>query len=146
MQNLNTTISSLFFARSSNWQLQLFRYVFVGGFAFVVDYSLLYILTEFFGIYYLLSATISFIAGLLVNYLLSIRWVFKDSKYENRTIEFTIFAVIGVIGLLFNAFLMWLATDVIHFYYMVSKLLVAAIIMLWNFFCRKLILFNKKTK
>ncbi len=146
MRNLNTTITTLFFARSSSWQLQLFRYIFVGGFAFIVDYSLLYILTEFIGLYYLLSATISFIAGLLANYLLSIRWIFKDSKYENRTIEFTIFAVIGVIGLLFNALLMWLATDVIHFYYMVSKLFVAAIIMLWNFFCRKLILFNKKTE
>ena len=68
-------IDVLFVAPTDNWFIQFFRYFFVGGFAFVVDYGLLVLLTEVFGLHYLVSATISFIAGLVVNYLLSTSWV-----------------------------------------------------------------------
>ncbi len=131
------------FVNPSSWLLQLLRYFFVGGFAFIIDYSLLYFFTEYIGIHYLLSASISFIVGLIVNYLLSVKWVFTISKYDNKAIEFIIFGIIGIIGLGLNALLLWIATDLLHIYYMVSKIIVAGIIMLWNFICRKLILFSK---
>ena len=72
--------------------LQLVRYTFVGGFAFIVDYCLLFILTEYGHFHYLLSASVSFIAGLLVNYLLSKRWVFNNASVNNRGLEFFIFS------------------------------------------------------
>ena len=37
-------------------QIQMFRYLFVGGAAFIIDFISLFILTDFFGIYYLISA------------------------------------------------------------------------------------------
>ena len=140
----NGIFTELFVKNPSNWILQLFRYTIVGGFAFIIDYSLLYFLTESFEIYYLISATISFIVGLVVNYILSILWIFKTSKYNSRSLEFIIFGIIGVAGLGLNALLLYIATDILHIYYMISKLLVACIIMLWNFICRKLILFTTK--
>jgi putative flippase GtrA len=133
----------LLFGKSSNWILQLFRYFWVGGFAFIIDYLLLYFFTEHIKLHYLISATISFMVGLLVNYLLSIKWIFNSSKYDSRSFEFTIFGIIGVIGLGLNAILLWIATDLLNIYYMLSKLFVALIIMFWNFFCRKIVLFNK---
>ena len=48
---------------TTNWKIQFIRYVFVGGISFVVDYGLLYILTEFAHLHYLISATISFLAA-----------------------------------------------------------------------------------
>ena len=135
-----------FLGSTQNWQLQLLRYCFVGGFAFLVDAGLLYVLTEYAGWHYLLSASLSFIAGLCVNYLLSISWIFKSSTYGNRTLEFVFFAIIGVVGLLLNELLLYMATDVLHLYYMLSKVIVAGIIMLWNFFARKYILFTPQNK
>ena len=58
-------------------KIQMFRYLFVGGAAFIVDFLSLFILTDFFGIYYLISAAIAFILGLIANYFLSISWVFN---------------------------------------------------------------------
>ena len=136
-------LTTLFVDETSNGFIQLFRYLFVGGFAFVVDYGLLYALTEWAGLYYLVSASISFLAGLGVNYLLSTGWIFKNSKMDNKVGEFIIFSIIGVIGLGLNSLLLYVFTDWAHIHYMISKLLTAALVMLWNFFARKIILFTK---
>lgn len=127
---------------TNNWFAQLFRYTIVGGLAFVVDYGLLFILTEYFHFHYLLSATISFIAGLVVNYMISTRWIFRHSKLENRMMEFVIYSLIGVIGLLVNNAMLYLLTDYLHIHYMFSKLITAAVVMGWNFVGRKVILFK----
>ena len=129
---------------SSGW-IQLFRYLFVGGFSFLVDYGLLYILTEYAHLHYLFSATISFIAGLVTNYILSTHWIFRHSKLKSKTVEFIIFSIIGVVGLGLNNLLLYAFTDRLHIHYMLSKLITAAIVMLWNFFGRKLILFKEKS-
>ena len=137
-------IDVLFVAPTDNWFIQFFRYFFVGGFAFVVDYGLLVLLTEVFGLHYLVSATISFIAGLVVNYLLSTSWVFRKSTLENKWTEFLIFAIIGVVGLGLNNLLLYLFTDKLNIHYMISKLLTTALVMVWNFGALMVILFNKK--
>lgn len=134
--------NNLFVGETTNWLIQLFRYFFVGGLAFLVDYGLLYILTEFIGIYYILSASISFIIGLIINYIISTHWIFTKSKFSNSAIEFTIYGAIGVVGLLLNDLLLYLLTDILLVHYMISKLITAALVMGWNFIGRRLLLFN----
>lgn len=137
-------IDLLFLKETDKWFIQLFRYCFVGGLAFIVDYGFLVLLTEVCGLHYLISATISFIAGLIVNYLLSTSWIFRQSKLENKWAEFIVFAIIGVIGLGLNNLLLYLFTDIIHIHYMISKLITTGIVMIWNFGARKIILFTNK--
>ena len=132
----------LFYGTTDRLLVQFVRYFFVGGFAFVVDFGLLYILTEYAGLHYLLSATLSFISGLLVNYIISCIWVFSTSKLKTRLVEFLFFAAIGVVGLLLNDALIWLFTDCIGTHYMFSKIVAAAIVYLWNFFARKYLVFR----
>ena len=134
--------NSLLFHDTDKWSIQFFRYTIVGGLAFVADYSLLFVLTEYLGLHYLVSATISFIVGLTINYILSIFWIFRHSKLESRIIEFIIYGIIGVIGLFINNAMLYLLTDYVSLYYMLSKLITAAVVMGWNFVGRKLILFN----
>jgi putative flippase GtrA len=122
--------------------IQMFRYLFVGGAAFIVDFLSLFILTDFFGIYYLISAAIAFILGLIANYFLSISWVFNKRKLESRRIEFGMFAIIGIIGLGFNEIFIWFFTQDLQIYYLISKIFAAIIILFWNFFARKYILFR----
>ncbi len=134
----------LFIDETDNSFIQLFRYLFVGGFAFVVDFGLLFLLTDYFSFHYIVSATISFIAGLMVNYLLSTRWIFRHSRLKSKVAEFTIYTLIGVVGLLLNDILIYVFTEFAHFHYLVSKLLTTVLVMLWNFFGRKIVLFNTK--
>jgi putative flippase GtrA len=135
-------LSRLFRDKTDSTLIQLFRYGFVGGMAFLVDYGTLYVLTEFLGLHYLLSATIAFVIGLVTNYLLSIAWVFNSRKSGSRWVEFTVFALIGIIGLGLNALVMYLCTDFLGMHYLISKLVSTAIVFFWNFFARKTILFK----
>ncbi len=127
---------------TDNVGVQLFRYIFVGGAAFIVDFGSLYIFTDFLGIYYLISAAIAFILGLVANYALSITWVFNRRTLDSRAFEFGIFAVIGIIGLILNEVIIWFFTAELQFYYLLSKIISAIIILFWNFFARKLVLFR----
>lgn len=132
---------NLFRGKTDNTFFQLFRYTFVGGLAFVVDFGLLYLLTEFANFHYLTSAAIAFVAGLVVNYVLSKLWVFNKSSYKNKVAEFLMFALIGVIGLGFTELLMWLFTDIFGAYYIISKILTTMLVYFWNFFARKFMIF-----
>ena len=91
-------IKQLFSGDTDNTFIQFFRYVFVGGFAFVVDYGIMTALVELCRFDPVIAATISFVAGLLVNYVLSTFWIFKNSKIKNRLAEFAAFAAVGVVG------------------------------------------------
>ena len=132
----------IFLVKNSNILIQFFRYVIVGGVAFLADFTTLYILTENFHVYYLVSAACAFIFGLFINYFLSILWVFDKRSLENRMAEFFIFAVIGLVGLGLNEGFMWLFTGLIGLYFMYSKLISTFFVLLWNFSARKLILFR----
>ncbi len=136
-------LNRLFVYKTDNLLTQLIRYTIVGGLAFIVDFGLLFILTEYFELHYIASATCSFLAGLLVNYYISTAWVF-ESTIKSKHIEFTLFTLIGVIGLGLNDLLIWLFTKKCHLYYMLSKLITAALVYLWNFLGRKYLVFNKQ--
>lgn len=124
-----------------NLIIQLFRYFIVGGIAFIVDFGLLVLFTEKFDIPYLTSACLSFIAGLTVNYFLSIVWVFdaKEGSGATRLVEFILFTLVGIIGLGLNALIMWTLTDLLLIHYLISKITSTLIVFAWNFIARRIV-------
>lgn len=116
---------------------QLFRFGIVGGLAFIIDAGLLYILTEFCHIYYLVSSIISFTVSLAFNYILSIIWVF-DVKKKQTYKEVLLFAVLSIIGLGVNQLVMYLGVDLLNIYYMLCKIIATIIVMIYNFVTRKI--------
>ena len=134
----------LFSGNTENTFIQFFRYCFVGGFATVVDWalsSLLFYLAFSGSGYAALCNGLSFVAGLLVNYFLSTFWIFKQSKLQNRFLEFLSFAAIGVVGLLLTIGITkgfaWALADVTSLYQILSKVVSTAVAFFWNFFARK---------
>lgn len=119
---------------------QIMRFGVVGVISFLVDYGILYVLTEKANIYYLLSAGISFTVSVVINYLLSMSWVFKSNKKRGKKEEFIIFIVLSLGGLLLNQVMMYVFVDYMNVYYLLAKIVATAIIMIYNFTSRKLIL------
>ena len=121
--------------------VQFARYVVVGGGAFVVDFGTLALLNKLAGLNYLWSAGISFSLGLVVNYLVAVRWVFADRRVQRRSVELAVYALVGVVGLLLNQLTIWVLTAGVGLDPLVSKLAAGAVVLLWNFGARKLALF-----
>lgn len=139
----NNVIDKLFKQPTDNIFIQMFRYLFVGGFAFIVDFFFLYFFSDICGIYYLVSAVFSFIISVLVNYVMSTRWVFNQDNIENKVLEFNLFLIISTIGLGFTEVLLYLFTDVFGIYYLISKVIAAIIVMFWNFIARRVMFYGK---
>lgn len=132
---------SLFLSSTENSFIQFFRYIFVGGSSFILDAGALWILNVM-GLHYLVAALFANIVGLIANYTLSKCIIFmKDSKKFGRLGEFTMYGIIGFIGLVLTEIIMFVFTDVIGFYFMISKVISAALIFIWNFLARKVILY-----
>lgn len=126
---------------------EFFRYVLIGGTAFVIDFLVLAIFNEFiFNEKYLyLSVFIGYLAGLVFNFFFSCGYVFKDGfkKIKNNEFKcFTIFAIIGIFGLGLTELLMHIFVSIFILDYMLSKILTGGIVMFWNYIARKVIIFK----
>lgn len=125
---------------------QILKFGVVGVIAFLIDYGVLILLTECFHVFYLLSAMISFTVSVVFNYIASMRYVFTGREDMSRSREFVLFVVLSLIGLVINEVFMWLLVDKMFIHYMISKIFVTAIVMVWNFVTRKLFLEDHSRK
>lgn len=125
---------------------QLVRYVFSGGIAFVVDFGLLWFVTSVCHAHYLVGAFCGYTVGLIITYLLSIKWIFNERKLENAKLEFIIFTCIGLCGLLLTQVCMYCLTEFLlgTDNYLYSKLITTVIVALFNFVMKKILLFTAK--
>ena len=122
---------------------QIMKFGVVGFLCFFIDYGLMILFTEAFHINYLVSAALSFSISTIVNYSLSMRYVFKSKKDANKINEFILFVVLSVIGLGVNEAAMWIAVDGLGIHYMISKIGATAVVMVFNFVTRKIFLEDK---
>jgi len=116
------------------------KFTIVGITTATLDFVTLYILIDFAGFGYFVSAVIGFIFGTVCNYILSIKWVFITGKYK-QSIEFTVFILTSLIGLVINQFVMWLFVGVFLINYLIAKCTSIVIVAVWNFVSKKKFVF-----
>lgn len=63
--------------------------------------------------------------------------LFQSKDEQSKHTEFVIFVVLSVIGLGLIELFMWILVDFGGIFYMISKIIVTAIVMLYNFVTRK---------
>ncbi len=119
------------------------QYAVVGGTCTLIDFVTLYLLTTLGGVHYLISSSISFCIGVILNWILCTYWIFDFHKVQRQATEFMYYVIISLVGLALNAFLMWLFTDAFGIWFMASKLIAAGITLFYNFFARKILLHSK---
>lgn len=119
---------------------QILKFGVVGIIATVIDFGVLYVLSQPLGLDPVLSAGISFCVSLLFNYVASMRYVFTHREDMSRSREFVIFLVLSLIGLAINEAIMAAGVAVLGnsaLAVMGTKVLATAIVMVWNFVSRK---------
>lgn len=115
---------------------EVLRFCVVGGVSFVVDYSLLYMCTEFAGITYLYSSAIAFTVSVIINYWLCLIFVFQNKqKQSNR--QKALFIGSSIVGLGLNQLCMYGFVEILGLYYMVAKIMATAIVTIWNYVMKR---------
>ena len=116
---------------------QILRFGIVGGLAFLIDYGIFTILSQFLHVHYLLASIISFSISVIFNYILSIKWVFDVTKKQDAK-DFALFIILSVIGLGINSLIMYISVDLMHIHELIAKIIATAIVMVYNFISRKI--------
>ena len=122
---------------------QMIKFGFVGFLCFFIDYGIMVLLTEVAVIVYLVSSACSFTVSVIVNYILSVTFVFETDKEKSRIKEFIVFVFLSIIGLGINQLCMWFGVELLHISYLIVKIGATAVVMVYNFIIRKLIIERK---
>lgn len=120
---------------------QIIRFGIVGVIAFIVDYGVLIFLKELFNINLFISTEIAFIVSVIVNYILSIKFVFDVNNKSNNFIPFII---LSFMGLLLTELIMYIGVNKIKINYLIVKIVATIIVMVFNFITRKILLEKNK--
>jgi putative flippase GtrA len=124
-------------------QAEFIRYFWAGGLATLADFSVLLLLTEIFEINYLWSNLVAVSVGLVLSYVLCVKWVFLDRRYNRVVLEFPLFVLTCIIGLLLNELLLWSLVEFVGTDYLLAKVIVTGVVFVVNFGVKKVILFRR---
>lgn len=141
---------------------QIAKFGVVGVIAFVVDFGIYTALNmvfrsvgldRIFASYYLVSQFCSFLVSVVVNYILSFKYVFRRREDMSQRREFVIFVVLSAIGLVINEIVLYIGMSWIYMSWdwlhaLLSqtlaetffKLFATAVVMVYNFITRKIFL------
>jgi putative flippase GtrA len=134
-------LKNILITPTTNTILQLFRTLVCGFIVFLIDTSLLFLITEI-GVYYLCAAAISFVVALLLNFSLNRTFIFPKTNKSFRE-ELASYTGIALVGLVLTEFCLYTFTELLNVYYIYSKFIAAVIVLLWNFSARKYWLYAK---
>lgn len=149
---------------------EIFRFLLVGGTATVVDYFVFWLFDGLlfpllgFGAWWttaslILATAFGFCAGLTVNWLLSVSFVFRQVKNKEEASSkksFLVFTIIGVIGLLITEIGVLVLVAILPSFPIfgitelfgttwakwLAKMIMTCIVLVWNYIGRKLLVFK----
>ena len=127
---------------------QILKFGAVGFLCFFIEYVLLILIKEVLGWNGILANTIAFTVSAVVNYILSIVFVFDTDKKANKGKQFIIFFLLAVGGLIINNIVLKLGTLVLDTFwsrsYIIVKPFATGVVMVYNFITRKLFIEKKE--
>ena len=138
---------------------EVFRFLLIGGLATLIDYIIFYLCTYIFFKTMnsewnkILSTFFGFVAGLIVNWLFSAKFVYL---YEKKTTnkQFITYVLLCIAGLIITEIGIYLAMPLYETFYITIivtfdfwqlffKVLMTIIVLIFNYFGRKYLIFKK---
>lgn len=136
---------------------QIIKFAVVGGISFVVDFVVYGFTCNILGIHYIIAGVLGFVISVIVNYLLSMKFVFVSKDDMSKGSEFVIFVILSLIGMVLNSVILFICIDLIYMHWLwlqnlihieimnlAAKIVATAIVMVYNFVTRKIFLEKKE--
>lgn len=127
------------FRKSYEW-MRIIKFSIVGFSGVIVNETILWVLTEKIGLYYLYSGIVSSEAAVLNNFFWNNRWTFQDKvktsiqRLSNRLVKFHVSRFSSlIIGFIILAFL----TEVIKIHYLISNIVSIIMVLSINYITSK---------
>lgn len=110
------------------------RYIISGGTAAATHLSLLYIFTEFLGVWYILSSILGFIFAVFVGFSLQKWWTFADKTTDLVHRQFIFYISITGANLFINAAILYFLVEYLGIWYIASQVITSGFLAIITFF------------
>lgn len=124
--------------------LRVIRFVIAGGIATSANLGSIFVLTHYFGVWYLYSSVIAFGLAFGISFVLQKIWTFQNRSSEHVHTQAALFLGIILLGLGFNTALLYAFVEFIGIHYLVGQLISGSVIAVFNFFSYKHIVFAER--
>lgn len=134
---------------------EIVRFAVTGGVCFLVELAILILLKGRFGVDTLIATPVAFLVSVILNYLLCVVWVFRGAKNRGAGAKAG-FLITSLVGLGLNELLMllfrWMLGEETVILalggreirmYVLNKCLATLIVMIWNYFSKRAVLYRK---
>jgi putative flippase GtrA len=121
---------------------RIIRYVISGGIGTVTNFGLIYLFTDYFGIWYLKSSIIAFIISVIISFICQKYLTFQNTNTEKVHKQMVLFIILALINLGINTLLMYLFVDIVGMWYLSAQVVTSALIAISSFFVYKHVIFT----
>nr|WP_319538016.1 GtrA family protein [uncultured Methanospirillum sp.] len=116
-------------------------FLLIGIFTTCVDIGLLWFLTEKTGLWYLVSATVSYCTGSLLSFFLN-----KSLNYRNQSRDYvrqgSSFLIIAASSFSLNLTVLSIGVEIFQVHYLIAKAGATIVAFLWNYYAQTTITFR----
>ena len=129
-------LKHLYYLAGSGGTIRFIKFGLVGASGTLVYLGLLTLFTEVLGLFYIISAAISYETSIITNFTLNDIWTFRDRRSPGmksilyRGLKFNL---VSIGGLGIHMAILWFFTEVVGLFYLISAISAIAGAMLWNF-------------
>lgn len=123
---------------------QIIKYLIAGSTAAAIDLLSLYVLTSIFGVWYLYSAVLAFLAAFFVSFNLQKFWTFRDDSKKKIHKQMAIYFAVAGVNLCFNAGGMFILVDKFSIPYILAQIIMGGFLATESFLIYKFFIFRKQ--
>lgn len=135
-----------FLVTKTHISIQVIKYIISGGTAAITELTLLYVLTEFLGIWYIYSVFIAFLFAFCISFLLQKFWTFQDKNIDKAHKQAIFYLLITITNLAINIVAIYILVEVFGLWYIFAQVLISGFIAISSFFIYKFVIFQKGLK
>lgn len=123
---------------------QVIKFLIAGGTAFVLHISLLYLFTEVFGVYYLLSNGMAFAISFGVSFSLQKFWTFKNNSMEHLHLQIPLYLGMQAGNIVVNSILLYGLVEYFHIWYVLAQGCITIVLAIGIYFLNKRFIFQDR--
>jgi putative flippase GtrA len=113
-----------------------------GGAAVVADTGTLYLFKGVFGFALIPAVAVAFVVGFCASFVLQKFWTFENFSVDKVHTQASLYFIVAVGNFFLTIALMYFLVEVLHFWYILSKIAVAGGIACVTFFIYKIFIFK----
>jgi putative flippase GtrA len=126
---------------------KMFHFACVGAAMGILNIGIIYTLTSILGIYYIYSAIFSYQVLLVLSFSSNDKLTFRsitNHNLEKKLHRFGSYYLVSLAGMIFYITIMFLLTEYLSIFYLISSIIATLLVFLWNYFVNKNVTWSEK--